>query len=873
MCRSPSAFRCRRARSTIPITCACSLVAARDPQPDHRCQHVGAARSELQVDLGVLLHHVILPRLHPRVGSGVHRAPLTGPKISMVNNQRPGGGIDVTTGPLKFTVKKGHGSASSTRSMSMPTVRALRRRSDGGGAGGRAWMFLDLVNDPVPTRRRRSCGGRRWRGDRGRCTDHPRGWGVSVQQAGPRGGAVRDAHPCVCGADATSRWITRSCSPAIPTSTRSRRGEHEHIATQTEKIIDGDRQRSGLDAAERSLERGGPGGGAEGGARCEAARDERDGRGPLVGRQGRRADRRGGGEEQRAAADGAEAESHSAGARVVGDRAAGAGIRGGADGGWASGGEWRARAGMDGDWRRRARDRDCDAALPGGIPEGDPLRSGPRDGVLLVAGGRAHEFRALLERTGSRGGDRRDREQRAGAGEDIGSNLRLPRGGDGAGAASAARAPLNAFRHPPVVHADPAWYGQSGVFGKFAARSERYPEFQRALDYKFEWMLFNQRWAPWFGMWDYGDWKLYFDGKSWIQWGNNEPAGDFTNWMQFMRTGDPRVYDAARANSRHSMDVDNVHWPADPVWLGDSNVALDYLGFPEGAEGHDEAGDWLASRQSALGTHADRARVGAGLDGRLSARRGSSRARRRAADRGHAPEASVGRARIDGPPPLSRALERDRGVGRDQGRTLLEGNRRSRRAYFASGGERSGRQPRARSLWLRRCVCVALAGEVLPDDGRPPRRRGAGASRAPGARRAAAQSRDGVVSVERVFARARLRIDRRAEPARRDPSSNGSIEDRQAREAFDAAGRRPHSAKRWNRPAICRSSRRRASDRSRSGASPTASASSAGPTPTRFPTRSTCWIGSIRRTATRNAAIRTDEDRREALAAGHGRVL
>ena len=140
------------------------------------------------------------------------------------------------------------------------------------------------------------------------------------------------------------------------------------------------------------------------------------------------------------------------------------------------------------------------------------------------------------------------------------------------------------------MHADPAWYGQSGVFGKFAARSERYPEFQRALDYKFEWMLFNQRWAPWFGMWDYGDWKLYFDGSSWIQWGNNEPAGDFTNWMQFMRTGDPRVYDAARANSRHSMDVDNVHWPADPVWLGDSNVALDYLNFLKEPKGTTKLG-------------------------------------------------------------------------------------------------------------------------------------------------------------------------------------------------------------------------------------------------------------------------------------------
>jgi hypothetical protein len=138
--------------------------------------------------------------------------------------------------------------------------------------------------------------------------------------------------------------------------------------------------------------------------------------------------------------------------------------------------------------------------------------------------------------------------------------------------------PAAAARAPPVAHVDPSWYGASGAFGRFAASNGRFPELQRALDYKFDWMLFNQQWAPWYGMWDYGDWKLYFDGAKWAQaWGNNEPGQDFICWLQFMRTGDARVYDAARANSRHSMDVDNIHWPADPVWHGDSNSALDFF--------------------------------------------------------------------------------------------------------------------------------------------------------------------------------------------------------------------------------------------------------------------------------------------------------
>ncbi|MCS6816234.1 MAG: hypothetical protein N0A16_09185 [Blastocatellia bacterium] len=129
---------------------------------------------------------------------------------------------------------------------------------------------------------------------------------------------------------------------------------------------------------------------------------------------------------------------------------------------------------------------------------------------------------------------------------------------------------------PPVAHADPTWYAESGVYGRFAPRTDRFPEFERALDYKFEWWLFNQRWAPWFGMFDYGDGKLNFDGEKWDVWVCNEPAVDFMLWFHFLRTGDRRIYLAAEAASRHSMDVDNTHWPADPKYYGDTNSALDF---------------------------------------------------------------------------------------------------------------------------------------------------------------------------------------------------------------------------------------------------------------------------------------------------------
>jgi hypothetical protein len=135
---------------------------------------------------------------------------------------------------------------------------------------------------------------------------------------------------------------------------------------------------------------------------------------------------------------------------------------------------------------------------------------------------------------------------------------------------------MRALLNPPVAHVDPAWYGRSGVYGHFAPRTAEFPEFQRALDYKFDWVLFNQKWTPWYGMFDYGDVRVNFNGVRWDNWGHNEPAQDYMIWLQFMRTGDPRYFDAAQALSRHTMDVDNTHWPAGPRYLGDTNYPLDY---------------------------------------------------------------------------------------------------------------------------------------------------------------------------------------------------------------------------------------------------------------------------------------------------------
>jgi hypothetical protein len=131
---------------------------------------------------------------------------------------------------------------------------------------------------------------------------------------------------------------------------------------------------------------------------------------------------------------------------------------------------------------------------------------------------------------------------------------------------------------PPVAHAPPQWYADSRTYGHMAPRTEQFAEYERGLDYKYNWWLFNQDWEPWYGMIDYGDGKNYYFRSDWYQYANNEPASDFMFWMQFMRTGNREYALAAEAMSRHTMDVDNTHWPTNGynTYRGDTNDAIDW---------------------------------------------------------------------------------------------------------------------------------------------------------------------------------------------------------------------------------------------------------------------------------------------------------
>ncbi|MFB6230716.1 MAG: hypothetical protein ABEL04_06115 [Salinibacter sp.] len=130
---------------------------------------------------------------------------------------------------------------------------------------------------------------------------------------------------------------------------------------------------------------------------------------------------------------------------------------------------------------------------------------------------------------------------------------------------------------PPVAHAPPQWYADSRVYGPLAPRSEQFAAYERGLQYKFDWWRFNQKWEPWWGMFYYGDGKTYYFRDRWFLWTNNEPATDFMWWLHFLRTGNREAYLTALSQSRHAMDVDNVHWPTGPTYRGDTNSAIDYF--------------------------------------------------------------------------------------------------------------------------------------------------------------------------------------------------------------------------------------------------------------------------------------------------------
>lgn len=522
-------------------------------------------------------------------GPDVHRAPIAGAHVTVNNNQRPAGGVDVETGPLKFNVRKGDGPGFLDRVL-------LDRSNDGfteddliatGPADGRG-SFLDLVNDGGP--------------------DTSKAWvrrTLIEKGSGPLHAIVRieGEYRYSKPGHAAAPFVTRIHAYAgrsyikvdhtfvytgNPDKHKKVEGQHDHIATGLGKILPEDPTDKGwmepddrLSAAGLAIDLK-----THSGLQASSAIGS--------GHWWEKTDRPVSGASTIGGVVSAQGSSTFVSSSFSLLQTGPKPDRippypestpteriGGFSATFASGGREIARGERAPGWLAVA-DRSTEVTMV--IPR--MLEEYPKE--LSVVGTRASAYiwsPSVEPMSFARYSSDIDREEETAAIENnaqgTAKSTEIVFDFHDAGAPDT-KEHLGYFLSPPVAHADPAWYGHSGAFGFFAARDNRFPEYRRALDNKFDWMLFNQQWMPWYGMWDYGDWKLYFDGKTWTGgWGNNEPGEDFICWLQFMQTGDPRVFDAARANSRHSMDVDNIHWPADPVYLGDSNSALDYWKFTE----------------------------------------------------------------------------------------------------------------------------------------------------------------------------------------------------------------------------------------------------------------------------------------------------
>jgi hypothetical protein len=137
---------------------------------------------------------------------------------------------------------------------------------------------------------------------------------------------------------------------------------------------------------------------------------------------------------------------------------------------------------------------------------------------------------------------------------------------------------------PSVAHASSKWYTATKVYGNMAPLSLKYRAYENALQYKYDWWIYNQNWEAWYGMFNYGDGKAYYTKGTWRMWNNNEPTIDFMLWTNFMRTGKAKYYYAAQNMSKHTMDVDNIHWPKKRKFVGFANDAIDWWNYEEEEE-------------------------------------------------------------------------------------------------------------------------------------------------------------------------------------------------------------------------------------------------------------------------------------------------
>ena len=123
-----------------------------------------------------------------------------------------------------------------------------------------------------------------------------------------------------------------------------------------------------------------------------------------------------------------------------------------------------------------------------------------------------------------------------------------------------------AFQHPVLVSADPEWNCRTKAFGRFTPFSEtEFPWFEQRFDKGLERTLVQKRNRDReYGMMNFGDWY----GERSYNWGNMEYDTPFVLLVQYLRRGDPALFEFGQQAARHNTDVDTIHYHSDLAQVG-----------------------------------------------------------------------------------------------------------------------------------------------------------------------------------------------------------------------------------------------------------------------------------------------------------------
>ena len=126
-------------------------------------------------------------------------------------------------------------------------------------------------------------------------------------------------------------------------------------------------------------------------------------------------------------------------------------------------------------------------------------------------------------------------------------------------------------RRPAVYLAAPEYYHEYRAFGYWSLprkQTEVEQWIEKQLEAAFDFYEAETEARSWYGLFNYGDFMHTYEAcrHMWrwdvggYAWDNTELVPTYWLWLQFLRTGNERVFRAAEALSRHAADVDMYHF-------------------------------------------------------------------------------------------------------------------------------------------------------------------------------------------------------------------------------------------------------------------------------------------------------------------------